>query len=183
MAKIEELFEDEVLISSKYPSLAVVNLYSEATSIGSCFDFIEIECVRLFVGLLTGMECCMHMRRSCHMATTHGHNARPQRTATNNTWPPPQIVVSFGGGVSLQDCERKCSFYYLPMIIAFYLWHRSRNTWNGRGGGGGGGGGWINPQVLLKNGFLTNCLLFGNTKVSCHNYLVTTDCFYCMDTL
>ena len=39
-------------------------------------------------------------------------------------------------------------------------------------GGGGGGGGWIHPQVLLKNGFLINCLLFGNTKVSCYNYLL-----------
>ena len=25
-----------------------------------------------------------------------------------------------GGGVSLQYCERKYSFYYLPMIIAFF---------------------------------------------------------------
>ena len=48
--------------------------------------------------------------------------------------------------------------------------HRSRNTWNGEGRGGGGGGGWMHPQVLLKNGSLTNCLLFGNTKVCCYSY-------------
>ena len=30
--------------------------------------------------------------------------------------------------------------------------------------GWGGGGGWIHPHILLKNEFLTNCLLFGNTK-------------------
>ena len=41
--------------------------------------------------------------------------------------------------------------------------HRSRNTWNGDGGGGGGGGS-IHPQVFHKNGFLINCLLFGNTN-------------------
>ena len=45
-------------------------------------------------------------------------------------------------------------FLFLPVA------HRSRNTWNGGGVGGGG------AQVLLKNGFLTNCLLFGSTKVN-----------------
>ena len=33
-----------------------------------------------------------------------------------------------------------------------------------------GGGEWIHQQVLLKNGFLSNCLLFGNTK-----FVVTTN--------
>ena len=36
------------------------------------------------------------------------------------------------------------------------------------GGGGGGGGGAMSTN-LLKNGFLTNRLLFGNTKVCCYN--------------
>ena len=32
--------------------------------------------------------------------------------------------------------------------------------------------GWIHPQVLLKNGFLTNCLLFGTPK-----FVVTSNWF------
>ena len=41
----------------------------------------------------------------------------------------------------------------------------------------------IRPQVLLKNGLLTNCLLFGKTNVCCYNKFVRTKCFYCMETL
>ena len=32
-----------------------------------------------------------------------------------------------------------------------------------------GGGGGVYSQVLLKNGILTNCLLYGNIKVCCYN--------------
>ena len=73
--------------------------------------------------------------------------------------------------------------------------HKSRSTWNGGGGGGGGGGGWIHLYVLLKNGFLTSCLLFRNTKNCCYNLLVMkvllrygnpvirTKYFHCIETL
>ena len=37
------------------------------------------------------------------------------------------------------------------------------------GMGGGGGGGGILPEFFLKNEFLTNCSLLGNTKVCCYN--------------
>ena len=48
---------------------------------------------------------------------------------------------------------------------------------------GGGGGGSIHPQVLLKNAFLTHCLLFGNTKDCCYNQVVASKSFYGMETL
>ena len=43
--------------------------------------------------------------------------------------------------------------------------------------------GGIHPQILLKNGFLTECLLFESTKVCGYNYLITTKYFYCMETM
>ena len=46
--------------------------------------------------------------------------------------------------------------------------YRYRNTWNG-GEEGRRGGGQHNPKVLLKNGFLTNCLMFVKPK-----FVVTT---------
>ena len=49
----------------------------------------------------------------------------------------------------------------------FYLWH----TGLGNGGGKGGGGGGKHVSIsffLYKNRFLTNRLLFGNTKVCCY---------------
>ena len=74
-----------------------------------------------------------------------------------------------GGGGGFTNCFSNIMFVSLLPVA-----HRSRNTWNGGGwlgGGGGGGGGGrercMHSQVLLKNGFLTNCLLFGNTKVCC----------------
>ena len=61
-------------------------------------------------------------------------------------------------------------FFLLALVLALAVAHRSRNTWNGSGGGGGGGGGGsISPQVLLKNAFIINHLLFGNTNVCCYN--------------
>ena len=37
------------------------------------------------------------------------------------------------------------------------------------GGGGGGGGGGIHSHIFVKNGFLTNSLWYGNTKLCCYN--------------
>ena len=36
------------------------------------------------------------------------------------------------------------------------------------GGGGGGGGERLHPHIFVKNGFLSNCLLYGNPKISCN---------------
>ena len=50
--------------------------------------------------------------------------------------------------------------------------HRKRNTWNGDGGGGGGGEGVVVntfTYFFVKNGFLRNSLLYGNTKICCYN--------------
>ena len=51
------------------------------------------------------------------------------------------------------------------------------------GGGGGGGGGYINKFCLRMDFFEMNCLLFGNSKVCCFNYLVTTKGYYSIETL
>ena len=45
------------------------------------------------------------------------------------------------------------------------------------GGGRGGGRELIHPQFLLKWDLLTNCILFGNTKVYYSNQLVANKCF------
>ena len=49
------------------------------------------------------------------------------------------------------------------------------NTWNSDGVGGGGGV--DTSTLLLKNGILTNCLLFGNTKVCCYTNWLQLNAF------
>ena len=52
---------------------------------------------------------------------------------------------------------------HYPFIVTWIpVAHRYRNTWNGGGGEG-------QPHVLLKNGFLANCLQFGNTNICCYD--------------
>ena len=63
-------------------------------------------------------------------------------------------------GPALKQLE--CLMNKFTYTLLFPVAHRSRNTWSG-------GVGWTYPLVLLKNGFLTKCLLFGNTKVCCYN--------------
>ena len=52
------------------------------------------------------------------------------------------------------------------LFQSFYQWHTVLGTVGMVGGGGGEGS--IYAYILFKNGFLTNCLLYGHTKVCCY---------------
>ena len=58
-----------------------------------------------------------------------------------------------------------------------HIWVEKKYARAIHGGGRGGGRGLIHPQVLLKCDLLTDCILFGNTKVYYYNQLVTTNAF------